>query len=95
MNASSFLGPLNFVKPVYGYVMPVLGILTTFANALIIMVLSRPEMSSSTNTILLAMASSDLLTILLPGPWFIYTYTFDKLDNILSVTFLLFFFSIK
>ena len=83
MNASSFLGPLNFVKPVYGYIMPVLSILTTCANALIILVLSRPEMASPTNTILLAMASSDLLTILLPGPWFIYTFTLNKLDWIL------------
>ena len=68
--------------------MPVLSILTTCANALIIVVLSRPKMASPTNTILLAMASCDLLTILLPGPWFIYTYTLDKLDYILYKVFI-------
>ena len=67
--------------------MPVLSILTTCANALIIVVLSRPKMASPTNTILLAMACCDLLTILLPGPWFIYTYTLDKLDYILYKVF--------
>ena len=58
--------------------MPGLILITTFANALIIMVLSRPKMRSPTNIILLALASCDLLTILLPGPWFIYTFTLDK-----------------
>ena len=78
MNASSFLGPLNFVMPVYGYIMPVLTTITTIANALIIMVLTRPEMASPTNTVLLSLASCDLLTILLPAPWYIYTYTLHK-----------------
>ena len=41
VNASSFLGPLHFVKPVYGYVMPVLVLLTSLCNLIIILVLSR------------------------------------------------------
>ena len=58
--------------------MPVLTTITTIANALIIMVLTRPEMASPTNTVLLSLASCDLLTILLPAPWYIYTYTLHK-----------------
>ena len=41
VNASSFLGPLHFVQPVYGYVMPVLVLLTSICNLIIILVLSR------------------------------------------------------
>ena len=41
VNASSFLGPLHFVKPVYGYVMPLLVLLTSICNLIIILVLSR------------------------------------------------------
>ena len=35
----------------------------------------RPRMNSSTNTILQSMAACDLLTVILPGPWYIYNYT--------------------
>ena len=34
-------------------------------------------MESSTNTILFSMAVCDFLTIVLPAPWYIYTYTFN------------------
>ena len=68
--------------PVYGYIMPVLTTITTIANALIIMVLTRPEMASPTNTVLLSLASCDLLTILLPAPWYIYFYSLQALQDI-------------
>ena len=84
MNASTWLGPLEIVQPVYGWVMPSLMLVTIVSNSLIITVLSRcvitiiiiifmlhrrSSMTSPTNTVLLAMAVCDLLTILLPGPW--------------------------
>jgi neuromedin U receptor 1 len=94
VNASTFLGPLYLVQPIYGYIMPVLIVSTIISSIIIITVLSRfdicifhnyskllinirPSMVSSTNTILLAMASCDLLTIACPAPWYIYTYSMD------------------
>ena len=47
VNASSFLGPLHFVKPVYGYVMPVLVVLTSVCNLITILVLSRYSLQLS------------------------------------------------
>ena len=41
MNASSKLGPLSLVVPIYGWLMPFVFILTLISNSLIIMVLSR------------------------------------------------------
>ena len=78
VNASTFLGPVQFVKPVYGYIMPVLVVITSIANILIIGILSRKKMASPTNTILLGIAVCDLCTITFPAPWFIYTYTMDR-----------------
>ena len=49
VNASSFLGPLHFVKPVYGYVMPVLVLLTSICNLIIILVLSRYSLQVSSS----------------------------------------------
>ena len=43
---------------------------------------SRHNMSSPTNTVLLAMAVCDLLTIVLPCPWYIYFYMLDGHDNV-------------
>ena len=41
VNASSWLGPLDVVQPIYGYLMPVFIFITFFSNSLIIIVLSR------------------------------------------------------
>ncbi len=41
MNASNWLGPLNMVSPIYGYIMPALISITIVANSLILVVLSR------------------------------------------------------
>ena len=41
VNASSWLGPLDVVQPIYGYLMPVLMCITFFSNSVIIIVLSR------------------------------------------------------
>ena len=57
--------------------MPFLMMVTLMSNTIIIIVLSQHNMSSPTNTVLISMAVCDLLTILLPGPWYIYLYLFD------------------
>ena len=48
-----------------------------FHNYPRLLIITRPSMVSSTNTILLAMASCDLLTIACPAPWYIYTFSMD------------------
>ena len=78
MNATSWLGPIEMVQPLYGYLMPLLMLVTFVSNSLIIRVLSRVSMSSPTNTVLLAMAVCDLLTILLPCPWYVYFFTLNS-----------------
>ena len=47
VNASSFFGPLHFVKPLFGYVMPLLVLLTSICNLIIILVLSRWDITKS------------------------------------------------
>ena len=41
VNATNWLGPLNVVEPLYGFLMPVLMCITFIFNSLIIIVLSR------------------------------------------------------
>ena len=82
VNASTWLGPLEMVQPVYGYLMPILMLITFISNTIIIIVLTRPTMLTPTNTVLVSMAVCDLLTILLPAPWYIYFYTLEALQNI-------------
>ena len=95
MNASAKLGPLELILPIYGWLMPLVFIVTLISNSLIIMVLSRWEegpvlltilsrasMQSPTNTVLLGMAACDLATIILPAPWYFYLYTLGHHDSV-------------
>ena len=82
VNASTWLGPIQLVQPVYGYLMPVLMLITFVSNTTIIIVLTRPSMRSPTNTVLTSMAVCDLLTILIPAPWYIYFYSLQALEDI-------------
>ncbi|XP_037077143.1 LOW QUALITY PROTEIN: sex peptide receptor-like [Pollicipes pollicipes] len=70
--------PLDYALPLYGYVMPVLLAVTIVANTLIVVVMSRHHMRTPTNLVLMAMAVSDMLTLLLPAPWMLYMYTFGN-----------------
>ena len=65
----------------FGYVLPFLLALTLATNLLIVVVLSQAHMRTSTNLVLLAMAISDLLTILSPAPWYFYLYTLGHHQN--------------
>ena len=82
VNASTWLGPLSLVQPLYGYVMPVLMMITFITNSIIIIVLNQYNMSSPTNTVLKSMAVCDLLTICLPGPCYVFFYTFNSYNSI-------------
>lgn len=59
----------------FGYVFPFLLVLTLVTNLLIVWVLAQTHMRTPTNIVLLAMAIADLLTLLLPSPWYFYLYT--------------------
>nr|XP_045597122.1 sex peptide receptor-like [Procambarus clarkii] len=82
-NATDFVNvsnlyPLDLAVPLYGYAMPVLLVVTTVANTIIVAVLWQHHMRSPTNAVLMAMALSDMLTVLFPEPMFFYMYTLDN-----------------
>nr|CAD7434840.1 unnamed protein product [Timema monikensis] len=70
--------PIKYAQPMYGYIVPFLLIITIIANTLIVVVLSKRHMRSPTNAVLMAMALSDMFTLLFPAPWLFYMYTFGN-----------------
>ncbi|XP_075212289.1 G protein-coupled sex peptide receptor isoform X1 [Lycorma delicatula] len=70
--------PIKYAQPMYGYVMPFLLLITIIANTLIVVVLSKRHMRTPTNAVLMAMALSDMFTLLFPAPWLFYMYTFGN-----------------
>ena len=78
--------PIEYAMVMFGYIMPFLLILTIISNSLVVIVLSRKHMITPTNIVLLAMAISDMLTLLFPAPWYFYMYTLGYHDKILYPT---------
>ncbi|KAK2143506.1 hypothetical protein LSH36_836g01011 [Paralvinella palmiformis] len=64
-----------FTEIVYGYVSPMLVLFTIITNITMSLVLLMKNMRSPTNTLLMAMALSDMFTGIWPVPCFIYFYT--------------------
>lgn len=75
--------PYEYAVVLFGYIMPFLLIVTIVANTLIVVVLSQRHMRTPTNLVLLAMAIADLMTLLLPAPWYFYMYTLGNHHRIL------------
>ncbi|KHN70842.1 FMRFamide receptor [Toxocara canis] len=73
--------PLSWALPLYGYVMPVIVNITLATNSFIVIVLSKKELRTPTNYVLLAMALSELLTGLSCVPWLLYYYTFQGFET--------------
>ena len=67
--------PINYAIVLYGYVTPVLFLITVTVNTLIVIVLSKRHMRTPTNLVLMSMALCDMCTLLFPFPWFVYMYT--------------------
>ncbi|XP_015375732.1 PREDICTED: sex peptide receptor-like [Diuraphis noxia] len=67
--------PVRYARPMYGFVMPFLLLVTIVANTLIVVVLSKRHMRTPTNVVLMSMALSDMFTLLFPAPWLFYMYT--------------------
>ena len=78
--------PIEYAMVMFGYIFPILLLLTIIANTLVIIVLSRNHMITPTNLVLLAMAISDLLTLVFPAPWYFYMYTLENHSEILYPT---------
>lgn len=74
-------GPMMFVFPLLGVIMPVLAVVTLVSNTIIIVILSRPGMRSPTNCVLLSMAVCDLCTILIPTPWYVFLYSLGSHED--------------
>ena len=82
-NSTDFLNisrelPMEYAVPMYGYTMPFLLLITIVANTLIVVVLSKKHMRTPTNAVLMAMALSDMFTLLFPAPWLFYMYSFGN-----------------
>lgn len=91
-NSTEFLNvsrelPTEYAVPMYGYAMPFLLLITIVANTLIVVVLSKKHMRTPTNAVLMAMALSDMFTLLFPAPWLLYMYTFGNHYKPLSPVF--------
>ncbi|GAB6027467.1 hypothetical protein CHUAL_001723 [Chamberlinius hualienensis] len=71
----------SYAIPMYGYIMPFLLVITVVSNTLIVVVLSKRHMKTPTNLVLLAMALSDMFTLLFPAPWMFYMYTLGNINE--------------
>ena len=69
LEQSPFLVSLN------GYASPVLVLITIVTNTLVCLVLLQSKMRTPTNVLLVAIATSDMLTGVWPLPCFVYFYT--------------------
>ncbi|XP_061398281.1 uncharacterized protein LOC133333990, partial [Musca vetustissima] len=70
--------PVDYVVPLYGYCMPFLLIVTVLSNSLIVLILSKKNMSTPTNFVLMGMAICDMLTVIFPAPGLWYMYSFGN-----------------
>jgi hypothetical protein len=65
----------SLVVPINGYVTPIVVVITLATNCIVCAVLLRPHMRSPTNALLVAIATSDMLTGVWSVPAFAYFYT--------------------
>jgi len=65
----------RFAVLIYGFLMPLITLVTLINNALVLVVLLRRQMRSPTNALLAALAVSDTLMSVCPVPCFMYFYT--------------------
>ena len=72
----------DFERPMYLYAWEFLVILTTIANILVMLVLSRRSMRNATHAILIAIAVSDSLTGLVTLPAYIYAFTHAEVRDL-------------
>lgn len=66
--------PLEVAIFMFGYIMPLLLVITILFNSMIVIVLSQKHMRTPTNMVLLVMAIFDMMTLMFPAPWYFYAY---------------------
>ncbi|XP_050416348.1 sex peptide receptor-like [Patella vulgata] len=71
--------PENYAVIINGYLSPILVFLTIVTNSLVCIVLLKRNMRSPTNTLLVGMAISDMLTGVFPLPIFLQFFATDRL----------------
>lgn len=76
--------PIEFALPLLGYAMPALLVITIIANTFVVVVLAQRHMRTPTNIVLLGMAICDMMTLLIPSPWFFYIYTLGNYATVLG-----------
>ena len=64
----------NLVVPINGFITPVVVLVTLVTNCIVCAVLLRPHMRSPTNALLVAIATSDMLTGVWSVPGYVYFY---------------------
>lgn len=65
---------IDLAVPIYGYITPIIAIITLVLNSTIIAIIMNKKLRSPTNIILVSIAVFDTLTILCPMPWYIKTF---------------------
>lgn len=76
-----YLSDKRFLIPINGYVVPIFVLITLATNCMICAVLLRAHMRSPTNVVLVAMATSDMLTGVWSLPFSIWLYQFNGHEN--------------
>ncbi|ESO93744.1 hypothetical protein LOTGIDRAFT_94766, partial [Lottia gigantea] len=73
--------PENYSVIINGYISPILVFLTIINNSMVCIVLLKRNMRSPTNTLLVGMAISDMLTGVFPLPIFLEFFATDRLKE--------------
>jgi len=71
-------GPPHLTSPLYGIVFPLLTLITTISNSIIINILLRKNMKSPTNIMLASIAAFDMASLLPQVPWHFYMFTLEN-----------------
>uniref|UniRef100_A0A0N5BC34 G_PROTEIN_RECEP_F1_2 domain-containing protein n=1 Tax=Strongyloides papillosus TaxID=174720 RepID=A0A0N5BC34_STREA len=78
---TSLTDPIWLAKPIYGYAVPIVTLISLLTNSIAILILSNKSLRTPTNHILLTMATSELCTAFSSMPWVLYYYTFGGYIN--------------
>lgn len=78
---TSLTDPVWLAKPIYGYAVPIVTLISLLTNSMAILILTNKTLRTPTNHILLTMATSELCTAFSSMPWVFYYYTFGGYKN--------------
>lgn len=67
--------PIENSKLIFGYIWPLVALITLFSNLMIVFVLTQRDMITATNVVLTSIAIADIIPIVVPVPWLVYLFT--------------------